>query len=163
MPDSPNAPSRTQRPAPHIETVQPSHWPRPRGYANGMIAHGRTLHVAGQVGWEQDGTFQSDDMAFQFGRALDNVLDVVRAAGGYPEHVVSMTVYVTDLAAYKAAAAAGLGTTWRSRFGRHYPAMALVGVAGLVEERARVEVQAVAVLPDAPEAHEDFSDMEPTR
>lgn len=150
----------------HIQTVQPAHFPRPRGYANGVVSRGRTLHVAGQVGWEHDGTFQSDDLGFQFGRALDHVLDIVRAAGGRPEHVVNMTVYVTDLAAYKAAATSGLGAIWRARFGRHYPAMALVGVAGLVEDGAKVEVQAVAVLPDEPDPEaipDDLADMEPTR
>ncbi len=155
MPDSTAAPS-------HIQVVQPAHFPRPRGYANGIVARGRTLHVAGQIGWELDGTFKSDDLGVQFGRALDHVLDIVRAAGGRPEHVVSMTVYVTDLAAYRAAAVTGLGAIWRERFGRHFPAMALVGVAGLVEERAKVEVQAVAVLPDDPASDLDHH-PEPTR
>jgi enamine deaminase RidA (YjgF/YER057c/UK114 family) len=132
---------------PRIAVVQPPGYPPPRGYANGVVARGRALHVAGQVGWEPDGRFASDDMAAQFARALDHVLAVVRAAGGAPGDVVSMTVYVTDLDAYRAARRA-IGAAWRERFGAHYPAMALVGVAGLLEPAARVEIQATAALPE---------------
>jgi enamine deaminase RidA (YjgF/YER057c/UK114 family) len=132
-----------------FEVVQPAHFAKPRGYANGIVARGRTLYVAGQIGWEHDGSFASDDLATQFGRALDHVLDVVRAAGGAPEHLVRMTVYVTDLPAYRGSLRA-IGEAWRARLGRHYPAMALVGVAGLVEPRAKVEIEATAVLPEAP-------------
>lgn len=128
-----------------VTIVNPDGFPRPRGYSNGVVAEGRTLHVAGQVGWEADGTFASDDMARQFGRALDHVLTVVAAAGGAADRIVSMTVYVTDLDAYVAARHV-LGRIWRERFGRHYPAMALVEVVRLLEPRARVEIQAVAVL-----------------
>ena len=114
-----------------------------------MIARGRTLWIAGQVGWEHDGHFASAELPAQFARALDHVLDVVREAGGRPEDVVNMTVYVTDLEAYKSGARE-IGVAWRERFGRHFPAMALVGVAGLVEPGAKVEVQATASLPDVP-------------
>jgi enamine deaminase RidA (YjgF/YER057c/UK114 family) len=131
-----------------IEFVQPAHFARPRGYANGVIASGRTLYVGGQLGWEADQSFASDDLATQFGKALDNVLDVVRAAGGEPTDIAQMTIYVTDLAAYRAATRE-LGRAWQSRLGRHYPAMALVGVSGLVEPRALVEIQAIAALPAA--------------
>lgn len=127
--------------------VHPEGWPRPRGYQNGIIATGRTLYVAGQIGWELDGNFASDDLADQFGRALDHVLAVVAAAGGVAEHIVRMTVYVTDLAAYRQSLAR-VGAVWRERLGRHYPVMALVGVAGLVEPRAKVEIEATAVLPE---------------
>lgn len=130
------------------EIINPPHFPRPRGYSNGVVASGRTLYVAGQVGWELDGTFASADLAHQLGRALDHVLDVLRAAGGAPEHVVRMTVYVTDLEAYRSSGKA-IGAAWRERMGRHYPAMALVGVAGLVEPGAKVEIEATAVLPEA--------------
>ncbi len=117
-----------------IRVVEVPEWPKPKGFANGVITEGRRLlHVAGQVGWNAEQRFESDDFARQFAQALDNVLAVVRAAGGVPEGVVRMTVYVTDLAAYRAAQRA-LGAVWRERFGRHFPAMALVGVAGLVEE-----------------------------
>jgi enamine deaminase RidA (YjgF/YER057c/UK114 family) len=135
---------------PRIEFVQPAHFAPPRGYANGVVARGRTLYVAGQVGWEPDGTFASDDLAHQFGRALDHVLDVVRAAGGAPTDLVKMTIYVTDLDGYRRSLPA-VGAAWRERLGKHYPAMALVGVAGLVEPRARVEIEAVAALPETPD------------
>lgn len=130
----------------HIRVVQPEGWPRPKGYVNGMVSTGRTLHVAGQVGWETDERFAVHDLAGQFARALDNVLAVVHAAGGAAEHVVSMTVYVTSVDAYREATPA-LGPIWRERFGRHYPAMALVMVAGLLDPGAKVEIQGLAVLP----------------
>src|SRR5437762_5082199 len=122
MPASPGEPS--------IEIIQPAHFAAPKGYANGVAVRGRTLYVAGQVGWEHDGRFASGELAAQFARALDHVLDVVRAAGGRPEHLVSMTVYVTDLDAYRRSLRE-IGAAWRARLGSHFPAMALVGVAGL--------------------------------
>jgi enamine deaminase RidA (YjgF/YER057c/UK114 family) len=132
-----------------IEVVQPAGWPTPRGYANGVITQGRTLHIAGQIGWNAEGVFASDALEEQFASALDNVIAVVRAAGGEPSDVVRMTVYVTDLDAYRQGAKA-IGRAWRERFGKHFPAMALVGVAGLVEPRAKVEIEAVASLPESP-------------
>jgi len=132
-----------------MDVVHPVGFPPARGYSNGISAHGRTLFVAGQVGWEPDGTFASDELIPQFSRALDNVIAVVRAAGGEPGHIVQMTVYVTDMAAYRAAAAE-LGAVWRERMGRHYPAMALVGVSELVDPRATIEMQAIAVFEEAP-------------
>lgn len=129
------------------QIVQPAHFARPRGYSNGIVAQGRTLYIAGQIGWEPDGSFASDELAPQFARALDNVLDVVRAAGGSPEDIVRMTVYVTDLPAYRGSVAE-IGAAWRAKLGKHFPAMALVGVAGLVEPRAKVEIEATAVLPE---------------
>ena len=131
-----------------IEFVQPAHFPVPRGYANGAITTGRLLHVGGQIGWQTDMSFASDDFVDQFAKALDNVLDVVRAAGGAPTDVARMTVYATDLDAYRGGAKR-LGAVWRERFGKHYPAMALVGVVGLVHPQAKVEIEAVAVLPPA--------------
>ena len=128
-----------------VDTINPPDWPQPRGYANGTIARGRVLHVAGQIGWDAQQQFASDELVAQFATALDNVLAVVRAAGGAPWDIAEMTVYVTDLPAYRAGAKA-LGPIWKERMGKHYPAMALVGVAGLVEPRAKVEIQAVAYL-----------------
>jgi enamine deaminase RidA (YjgF/YER057c/UK114 family) len=127
-----------------IKAVDVPDWPRPRGYANGMVCTGRAVHVAGQIGWV-GGAFTTDDLAEQFGIALDNVIAVVRAAGGAAESIAEMTVYVTDLDAYRTGHKA-IGLAWRARMGTHYPAMALVGVAGLVEPRAKVEIQAVAYL-----------------
>jgi enamine deaminase RidA (YjgF/YER057c/UK114 family) len=105
----------------------------------------RILFCAGMIGWSPEGEFASDDLADQFATALDNVLAVVREAGGTPASVARMTVYVTDLPAYRASLAR-IGAAWKERFGKHYPAMALVGVAGLVELRAKVEIEATCVL-----------------
>lgn len=132
-----------------LEIVDVPSFPPPRGYANGVIARSPTLFVAGQIGWNERGDIVSDDFAEQFTRALDNVLAVVRAAGGGPDDVARMTVYVTDLDAYRASRRA-IGEAWRARFGKHFPAMALVGVAGLVEPRAQVEIEAVAALRSPP-------------
>lgn len=104
--------------------------------------------MGGQVGWEPaTGQFHHRDLVGQFGQCLDNILAVVEAAGGTARDIARMTVYVTDLAAYRAAQKA-LGAVWRPRLGRHFPAMALVGVTGLVEPDAMVEIEAVAVLPE---------------
>ncbi|MGZ3418950.1 MAG: RidA family protein [Polyangiales bacterium] len=105
----------------------------------------RILFVAGMIGWTPEGVFESDELADQFATALDNVLAVVREAGGAPSSVARMTIYVTDLPAYRASTAK-IGAAWKERFGKHFPAMALVGVAGLVELRAKVEIEATCVL-----------------
>jgi enamine deaminase RidA (YjgF/YER057c/UK114 family) len=133
----------------HIEIIQPAAFARPKGYANGVLARGRLLSIAGQIGWDERQQLVGDGLVEQFARALDNVLAVVAAAGGGPGDVVEMTVFVTDLDAYRQGAAA-LGPIWKARFGRHYPAMALVGVSGLVEAGAKVEILARAVLADEP-------------
>jgi len=129
-----------------MQIIQPEHFPKPKGYSNGVILTGRPLLIGGQIGWETDYSFKSDEFLPQFAKALDNVLDVVRAAGGEPEHVAQMTVYVTDVPAYRASVKQ-LGAVWRERFGKHYPAMALVGVTELVHPQAKVEIEAVASLP----------------
>ena len=129
-----------------MKTVQPEGWPRPSGYSNGAIAHGRVLAVAGQIGWNERGAFSSDDLAEQAAQALRNVLAVVRAAGGSPADVIRLTWYVTDKNEYRAAAAQ-LGRVYRELFGEHYPAMTLVQVAALLEDRAKVEIEATAILP----------------
>ena len=127
--------------------LQPEGWARPRGYANGVAASGRVVFVAGQIGWNPaTGEFETDDFAAQVGQALRNVVAVLREAGAGPEHVARLTWYVTDRNAYLSSARE-VGTAYREVFGRHYPAMAVVIVAGLVEERARVEIEATAVVP----------------
>lgn len=131
----------------HLQFIQPEHFAPPRGYANGALSSGRLLHVGGQIGWNARQEFESDDFAEQFAQALDNVLAVVEAAGGKATDVASMTIFVTNLDAYRESARS-LGGIWRERLGKHYPAMALLGVAGLVEKRALVEIQAVAALPN---------------
>jgi len=124
-------------------------FPKPRGYANGIVADGRTLHVSGQIGWDKDAHLVSADFGIQFLQALDNVIAVVRAAGGGTEHIVKLLAFVTDLDQYRAAQRA-IGEGWRARMGRYYPAMSLVKVAGLIEPGALVEIEGIAMLP--PEA-----------
>lgn len=128
-----------------VRPIQPDGWAAPRGYSNGVLASGHALYIAGQIGWGPDQKLVSDQLADQFAQALDNVLAVVRAAAGDPTDIAQMTIYVTDVAAYRAAAPA-LGAIWRARLGKHFPAMALVGVTELVEPRALVEIQAIAHL-----------------
>lgn len=126
-------------------------WPAPRGYSNGRVGRGRVLHVGGQIGWVPDDAgrfvFRESDLVGQFAQTLDNVLEVVRAAGGEVADIASMTVFVTDIPAYRASQRA-LGAAWRERLGKHFPAMALVGVTSLVEPEALVEIQAIAYLGD---------------
>jgi enamine deaminase RidA (YjgF/YER057c/UK114 family) len=119
-------------------------WPKPKGYANGRTGRGTPVHVGGQIGWNERGEFP-DGLVAQFAKTLDNVLAVVRAAGGAPSDIAAMTVFVTDIAAYRAARKQ-LGPVWRERMGQHYPAMALVGVTALVEPLALVEIEAVAYV-----------------
>lgn len=133
-----------------LEVVRLPGRPAPRGYEDGLLGDGRVLFVAGQVGWDAQQRFPSADLADQFLAALDNALAVVRAAGGGPEHVARMTIYVTDLPAYRAGTRA-IGAGWRERMGKRFPAMALVGVAGLVEPEAKVEIEVTAVLPRRPD------------
>lgn len=120
----------------------------PKGYSNGALVRGPTLYIAGQVGWNARCEFETDDLAEQFAQALDNVIAVVRAAGGKPQDIAKMTVYVTDLDAYRSSLKQ-IGAAWRERLGKHFPAMALLGVAGLVEHRAKVEIEAIAALDPA--------------
>lgn len=128
------------------EIINPSHFPKPRGYSNGVVGQGRVLHIAGQIAWDKDARIVSPDFATQFLQALDNVVGVVRAAGGSSEHIVKLVAYVTDLDAYRAATPA-IGEGWRARLGKYYPAMSLVKVAGLLEPGATVEIEGVAILP----------------
>ena len=127
------------------QEVVVAEWPKPRGYANGRIGQGAVLHVAGQIGWDERGTFVEGGLGPQFAKALDNVLAVVKDAGGVPEDIATMTVFVTDIEAYRTSQAI-LAPIWRERLGRHYPAMALVAVTALVEPAAVVEIQAVAYV-----------------
>ena len=128
--------------------LQPRGWPRPRGYANGvLVPAGQDLvFVAGMVGWDAQERIAEGGLVPQFEQALRNALAVVAEAGGGPEHVVRMTIYVTDRAEYLGAREA-LGSAWKRTMGRNYPAMALVQVAGLVEDGARVEIEATAAVP----------------
>lgn len=128
-----------------MKVVQPDGWPRPGGYANGVIADGRILAVAGQIGWNpQTRVIEAADFVGQTRQALLNVASVLRAAGGEPRDVVRLTWYITDRKAYLNAAAA-LAPVYREIFGGHYPAMSVVIVAGLIEPGALVEIEATAV------------------
>jgi enamine deaminase RidA (YjgF/YER057c/UK114 family) len=120
-------------------------WPAPKGYSNGRVGRGPVLHVAGQIGWTPQGVFEAKDLVGQFAVALSNVIAVVHAAHGKVSDIAEMTVYVTDIEAYRAARKQ-LGPIWRERMQSHFPAMALVGVSALVEPEALVEIQAVAYL-----------------
>jgi len=134
----------------HLEFVNPAHFSAPKGYANGVISTGRTLYVAGQVGWDSEQKFPSKEFPGQFKKALENVVDVVRAAGGNVTNLAKMTVYVTDVDAYRASVKE-VGASWRDVMGKHFPAMALIGVNELVEREALVEIEAIAVLPESSE------------
>ena len=132
--------------SPH-RVVNPSGLAAPRGYAHAVVAApGRTVHLAGQVAGDEQGVIRGDSLAAQFDAAAGNVVTALSAAGGAPEHIVSMTVYVTDVAAYREARPA-LRDVWRAHFGEHYPAMAVIGIASLVDPAALVEIVATAVLP----------------
>ena len=125
--------------------VQPEGWKRPRGYANGMAAQGELLAVAGQIGWNSQEQFETEEFVGQFRQALSNVVAVVEAAGGAPTNIISLTIYVTDKREYIADIKA-VGASYRELLGKHFPAMALVEVSALLEPRAKVEIQALAVL-----------------
>lgn len=126
--------------------MQPEGWPRPRGYANAVRGRGEIIAIAGQVGWDPvTQHFQSDDFVAQVKQALRNIAAILLAAGAHPEDVVRLTWYVTSRDAYRDNEKA-IGAAYREIFGKHFPAMTLVVVAGLLEERARVEIEATAVV-----------------
>ncbi|MCA9650249.1 MAG: RidA family protein [Myxococcales bacterium] len=127
--------------------VQPDGWKRPRGYSNGMAARGQLLAVAGMIGWDAQERLVSAEFLPQFEQALRNVVAVVEAAGGSAQDLVSLTIYVTDKRRY-IAAGAELGRIYREVMGKHFPTMALLQVADLLEDGAQVEIQGLAVLPD---------------
>jgi enamine deaminase RidA (YjgF/YER057c/UK114 family) len=130
-----------------MKILQPPGWPQPRGYSNGVAARGTIVAVAGQVGWDGQCRFQSDDFAAQTRQALANVVAVLAEAGARPEHIVRMTWYVTSKAEYLAAGKA-VGAAYREIIGRHYPPMTAVEVSALIEDRAKVEIEVTAVIPD---------------
>ena len=129
-----------------MRVVQPPGWPRPRGYSNGMAARGEVLAIAGQIGWDEKEALVSAEFVPQFRQALANVGAVLTAAGGRPEHLLSLTIYVTDKHEY-VREIAGVGAAYREILGKHFPAMALVQVADLLLPGAKVEIQGLAVLP----------------
>jgi enamine deaminase RidA (YjgF/YER057c/UK114 family) len=128
------------------QLLHPRHWKRPNGYANGIAAEGRTVFVAGQIGWNAEQRFESHDFVAQTRQALENVVAVVREAGGAPEHITRLTWFITDKREY-VSRLAEVGAAYRAVMGRHFPAMTMVQVVALVEDEAKVEIEAVAVLP----------------
>ncbi len=132
-----------------MQVLLPRGWPRPKGYANGVAARGRQVFIAGMIGWDADGVFASDDFASQTRQALLNIVAVLREAGGKPEHIVRLTWYVVDKREYLAAGKE-VGRAFREIIGAYNAAMTAVEVRALIEDRARVEIEATAVIPDAP-------------
>ena len=130
-----------------MKILQPPSWAKPRGFSNGIaVRGGTTVHVAGQIGWTGAGVWEAKDFAGQFRQALKNVLEVLGEGNGRPEHIVRLTWYVIDRDEYLASLKA-VGEAYRELMGRHYPAMSVVQVSGLVEDEARLEIEATAVVP----------------
>jgi enamine deaminase RidA (YjgF/YER057c/UK114 family) len=130
-----------------IETLQPKEWPRPKGYSNGMAARGRMIFVAGQIGWDANGQFVSDVLSDQVTQALRNILRVLEEAKAGPSHVVRLTWFVLSREAYLREVRE-IGVGYREVMGKNFPTMSVIEVRGLVEQRALVEIEATAVIPD---------------
>jgi len=130
-----------------MQVLLPPGWPRPRGYSNGVTVRGRMVFVAGMIGWDAQGRFHSDDLGEQARQALANVVAVLAEGGARPEHIVRMTWYVTDKREYVAAYPA-IGRAFRELIGSYNAAMTAVEVSALIEDRAKVEIEATAVIPD---------------
>ena len=131
-----------------MQFLHPKHWAPAKGFANGIVATGRQIFVAGQVGWNAQQRFESDDFVAQVEQALANIVTVLAEADARPEHLVRLTWYITDKREYLARPAE-VGGVYRRTIGRHFPAMTLVQVAALLEDRAKVEIEATAVVPPA--------------
>jgi len=129
------------------QILQPSGWKAAKGYSNGVLARGATIFLGGQVGWNKSQVFETEDFIGQTRQALQNIVDILREAGGRPEHIVRMTWFVVDKTEYLARLDE-LGEIYRTVIGRHYPAMSVVQVIALMENEAKVEIEATAVLPD---------------
>ena len=130
-----------------MQVLLPSGWPRPKGYANGVSVSGRQIYVAGMIGWDADGRFHTDDLAGQVRQALQNIVEVLQAGGAKPEHIVRMTWYITDKKEYLAQQTE-IGKAYRELIGSFSVAMTAVQVAALIEDRAKVEIEVTAVVPE---------------
>jgi enamine deaminase RidA (YjgF/YER057c/UK114 family) len=130
-----------------MKSLLPPGWPRPKGYANGISATGRTIFTAGVVGWDEQEKFVADTLPAQFAQVLRNIVAILAEDGAGPEHLVRLTCYVTSIDAYRAGLSE-IGAAWKAIIGPHYPTMALVEVVRLVEPRALVEIEATAVVPE---------------
>jgi enamine deaminase RidA (YjgF/YER057c/UK114 family) len=129
------------------EILHPKHWKAARGYANGVAARGRMIFTGGIIGWNAEQEFETDDFAGQVAQALRSIVEVLAEGGARPDHLVRLTWYVTDKAEYLASLKE-IGAAYKATIGRHFPAMALVQVVALVEDRAKVEIEATAVVPE---------------
>lgn len=130
-----------------MQVLLPPGWPRPRGYSNGVTAKGRLVFIAGMIGWDAQGVFHTDDLAGQVRQALQNIVEVLKEGGAQPEHIVRMTWYVTDKREY-VAAYPEIGKAFRELIGSFNAAMTAVEVSALIEDRAKVEIEVTAVVPD---------------
>ena len=131
-----------------MEILQPPNWPRPNGFSNGIAARGRLIFIAGQIGWDEHCRIQSSDFSEQVRQALKNIIAVLAASDGKPEHIVRMTWYILDKQEYLGAIRE-VGAAYRELIGRHYPAMAVVQVSGLIEDQAKLEIETTAVIPES--------------
>jgi enamine deaminase RidA (YjgF/YER057c/UK114 family) len=129
-----------------MQILQPLEWAKPRGYSNGVVASGRLIFISGQIGWDEQGRFRAADFVGQTQQALKNVITVLAEAGGKPEHITRLTWYVVDKREY-VASYKDLGKVYRELMGEHYPAMTAVQVSALMEDMAKVEIEATAVIP----------------
>ena len=129
-----------------MKILLPDGWTSPKGYSQGVVAEGRMIFVAGQIGWDETGTFQTDDFAKQTGQALRNILTILNTANASAEHITRMTWFITDKKEYLASLKS-LGQIYREEMGNHYPVMSVVEVNDLLEDRAKVEIEATAVIP----------------
>jgi len=130
-----------------MRILQPRGWKAPLGYSNGIEATGRLVFIAGQVGWDAEQRFSSEDLSVQFEKALENLLAVLAEAGGRAHHICRITAYCCDKPAYLAARRE-LGHIWRRRMGRHYPAMSMIFVSDLLDSPGKIELEATAVIPE---------------
>jgi enamine deaminase RidA (YjgF/YER057c/UK114 family) len=130
-----------------MQILQPPGWAKAKGFSNGIAARGKLVFIAGQVGWSGEGKWQAHDFAGQFRQALQNIISVLKEANGEPQHIVRLTWYVLDKKEYLGSLRE-VGLAYRQLMGRHYPAMAVVQVGGLVEDEARLEIEATAVIPE---------------
>ncbi|MBI4985212.1 MAG: RidA family protein [Rhodocyclales bacterium] len=130
-----------------MKSLQPAGWKRPKGYSNGIVAAGRMVFVAGQVGWDHEEIFCSDDLVEQVRQALSNIVAILAEAGAKPEHIVRMTWYLGDKREYNARLRE-IGSAYQAVIGKHFPVMTAVQVAGFVEDGAKVEIEVTAVLED---------------
>jgi len=130
-----------------MQILQPPGWAKAKGFSNGIAARGTLVFIAGQVGWTGEGKWQAHDFAGQFRQALQNIISVLKEANGEPQHIVRLTWYVLDKKEYLGSLRQ-VGLAYRQLMGRHYPAMAVVQVGGLVEDEARLEIEATAVIPE---------------